>query len=603
MNFGIFGYRLLTSVLLLTTSLAHAQSAISEDVFLNELILEKLKEESKNSQSGLKSQKSDTKSRNINSLQAYEVNSQGDVKNNKIQGNIPNGLSNKKLPPWCDLKKFNETLLKQSFTSHEYAKIILSYLKGCEKELTGESRTGLLGLLEFSGYDYSFFKHKNVTLRNFKLPSGVNIPAIVAIKDDLKPRPMIIVRCGVFCGAEVSASTKGYMMSLFDQSPFNIIILANHTSADYVKGNNLVSMGGLAEGKESFEFGQWLKFQSSYANIISSLHFAGISLGGNAAMFGAYYNDIFPDVQGNRVFNSVSAICPVVSLKPTLDKLFGGMIVGRIMNSVTREHFLSLKPHLQDVGDLVTEKNVPKDRKAMPGYMGYIMATSLTRRGSLTNTDSYFKSNNFWNLHKTIETPLLAFASEDDFIVDYSVNTKVLKENDIYEKNESTAVLAMKYGSHCGFASAYGLEFTSLVLRNFILNNSPEFKPEYIQTKQLDWKGQPLKISNTSVHVEQSWVFTPKSEIAKVEFTTFEKGNSQKCNYENYWIKKKDCTKISAIDVPIREIASLGGYVPTNFAEAQALTREFNAKIEFVTDSGPINGTNTSSFSLKYFEY
>lgn len=565
MGFSKFLFQLFVFAFVFTSN-AFAESNEGEDALIREIIKE-----------------------NLNEIDAK-----------KVMGKVPVGLSTKPIDPKCNPKRLEEIALSNANNSNQYAKLMNKYVRDCGDELSSNSYNGLLGLLEYSTYEYSFLSHRSISLKKFTLSSGQVIPAIVAIKPDGKTRPMVIIRCGVFCGASVSSSTKTYLMHLFDQSPFNVMLLANHTAADYIQSNNMASMGGWVEGKETWDFGQWLKYQSSYKNIISSLHFVGLSLGGNAAIIGSYYNDIFPDVYGDKVFNSVTAVCPVVSLRPTLEKLYGRTVVGRVFSSFTKNHFYSLRSYLSDVSDLVTEEVMPKDREKLPDYLGYLMSTSLNRRGIASTPDSFFKSNNFWNIKKTIQTPLLAFASKDDFIVDYGLNSKVLHDDDHYEKIESTGVIPVDYGTHCAFSASYGFEFTSLVLRDFVLINSPEYKTKYMSVGSLNWPVKYPKVGNDSVHIEQVWKFESKSENAKVVFSIFDKNMNWKCRNKSPWNKDRECVNTETILVPIKNLSDLNGYIPQSDSEAESLSREFNAKAELVKNGIPISGTNASKFSVRY---
>ncbi len=523
-----------------------------------------------------------------------------DVNIKKVTGKVPVGLSTKAVTPSCNPKRLEELVLANASNASQYANIMKKYIGECGDELSLNSYNGLLGLLEYSTYQYSFLSHRSISLKKFTLSSGRVVPAIIAIKPDGQARPMIIIRCGVFCGANVSASTKTYLMHLFDQSPFNVMLLANHTAADYIQANNIASMGGWVEGKETWDFGQWLKYQSSYKNIISSLHFVGLSLGGNAAMVGSYYNDIFPDIYGDKVFNSVTAVCPVLSLRPTLDKLYSRTVVGRVFSSFTKNHFYSLRPYLTDVSDLITEEIMPKDREKLPDYLGYLMSTSLNRRGIASTPDSFFKSNNFWNIKNIIKTPLLAFASKDDFIVDYKLNSKVLHDNDQYEKVETTGVVPVDYGTHCAFSASYGFEFTSLVLRDFVLINSPEYKNKYMSIGSMNWPVKYPNVKENSIHIEQVWKFESKSENAKVVFSIFDKNKSRKCQKLSPWNKDRECVSTETILVPVESLSDLNAYIPQSASEAESLSREFNAKAEIVKNGIPISGTNANKFSVRY---
>ena len=204
----------------------------------------------------------------------------------------PVGLNPKDISPWCDPRSFEDQVLAKKLSTTEYFKQLKDYFKRCEGELSSKGWHGIFALLKYSMYYYPIFTHPNIKLVTVPLPSGVKVPAILAMKEDTRPRPLIVVKCGVFCSAEESPSTRAYIMKLFDQSPFNVLFLANQTGLDYMEKNRYVSLGGWSEGYEAVQVGKWMKDTWELRNRISSVHLMGISLGGNAAVFGAAFNDM-----------------------------------------------------------------------------------------------------------------------------------------------------------------------------------------------------------------------------------------------------------------------------------------------------------------------
>ncbi|XGC81576.1 hypothetical protein ACES2L_03665 [Bdellovibrio bacteriovorus] len=518
-----------------------------------------------------------------------------------IQGifeEVPDGLSNKDIQPDCDPRRFEDSIIGKNLSTAKYFQAARRYFEKCSRELTTGSWLGLPGLLKFSKFQYPFFSHPQVREFTVKLPSGVRVPGILALKQDPRPRPLVIVKCGVFCSAAQGPSLRSYLMHLFDQSPFNVLLLANQTGMDYIYLNKMVTMGGWSEGYEGLEVGKWMLTKWEHKDRISSVHFMGISLGGNAAVMGAAFNDKYLLENGKKVFNSVTAICPVVSLKPTLDNLYGGQIVGRVFAKMTKEHFSEARNYIKDVPEMLTDDKIPS-RSGLADFIGELNSASLQRRGITSTPQSYFKSNNFWNWKEEVKTPLMVWASKDDMVVNNRINAQVIEQNDFYEKSPWVGVLNLKYGNHCGFSSAYGFHASAAVLRTFVLNHSPEFVNSYNTHQEIPWTYGFKKLPMQSIHLGQSFNFYSQSEEAKVTFRIYNSQGGESCYEKGPW-DLNTCSYSKDFWIPIKDLKSLGARVPRTEAEAQSITREFNTKVEFRVKNGPLSGTNSNDFVLRW---
>ncbi len=511
---------------------------------------------------------------------------------------VPDGLSTKEMSPVCDPRRFEDSVVGRKLTTKEYLKQAKNYFSKCSGELTQKSWKGILGLLKFSKYEYWFMSHPQIREFTVKLSDGTRVPGILALKQDPRPRPLVIVKCGVFCAVGPTASLKSYMMHLFDQSPFNVLLLANQTGMDYIAMNKRVTLGGWAEGYEVLEVGKWMMEKWEHKDRISSLHLMGISLGGNAAVMGAAFNDKYLLPSGRKVFSSVTAICPVISLRPSLDKLYGGQIVGRAFSKMTKDHFKEARNYIQDVPDLITNELIPSSRHEMADYIGKVASTSLQRRGIASVPSSFFKSNNFWNWKEEVKTPLMVWASKDDMVVNNAINAQVMEYDDVYEKSPNVGVLNLKYGNHCAFASAYGAQASAAVLRTFVLNHSPEFSMSYRSKLEMPWSFGFDKLHSQYEHISQTWHFTANSDKVKVVFRLFNWNGGRDCFEKGPWEGNPSCTIAREKIVPLVALKALGARVPRTNAEAQALSREFNTKVEFRIKGHPLNGTHSHDFYM-----
>lgn len=513
---------------------------------------------------------------------------------------VPDGLSSKAMSPGCDPRRFEDSVVGKNLSTKEYFKVAKKYFAKCSGELTQNSWTGIFGLLKFSKYQYWFLSHPQIKEFTVKLPDGTRVPGILALKQDPRPRPLVIVKCGVFCAAGPTASLKSYMMHLFDQSPFNVLLLANQTGMDYIAMNKKVTLGGWSEGYEVLEVGKWMMEKWEHKDRISSLHLMGISLGGNAAVMGAAFNDKYLLPSGRKIYNSVTAICPVISLRPTLDKLYGGQIVGRAFSKLTKDHFKEARNYVKDVADLITDDLIPSSRYEMADYIGKLASTSLQRRGIASTPSSYFKSNNFWNWKEEVKTPLMVWASKDDMVVNNAINAQVMEYDDVYEKSSNVGVLNLKYGNHCAFSSAYGAQASAAVLRTFVLNHSPEFVDDYSPKQETPWSFGFGKLHSQYEHIGQSWHFTANSDKVKVVFRLFNWNGGRDCADKGPWAAGPSCTTSREQIVPIASLKGLGARIPRTNVEAQALSREFNTKVEFRIKGHPLNGTHSHEFYMAW---
>jgi predicted alpha/beta-fold hydrolase len=503
---------------------------------------------------------------------------------------VPDGGSLKPISPDCEPRRLEEKIFREAKSPQEVFKLYNSYFYNCAQELSDNSAKGLIGLANFSLHKYEFFKHPNVKRVLIELDDGTVIPSILAMKDDDRPRPFIVVQCGVFCSAEESASTKNYLMSLFDESPFNIVILSNRTGFDFISTNHIFSMGGHAEGLVGLKVGKWLREKSELRDRISSLHYMGISLGGNAAIMQSIYNEIEIQALGQRVFNSIASICPVLDLEATLRELVSSPVVGDIMYFYTRDEILKAQPYLKDIPDLITKSTFP-GKSDLADKLGEWASESLTRRGLATAKEDFWKQNSFFNYNRNTSTPLLVWASKDDIIVHNKPNTGRLAIELNAKLHPNLGLINLPYGSHCGFSSVYGDAITATVLRSFVLFNSPEYKEKYLRKKKAIALKTP-KIGFSEQHLQQVWKFKANKDKAKLTYKVFSPSKDfSQCSSASALKGSPECTTEYSYDIPITSLTDIGAYIPESDVQAEALTREFNSRVELWTSKLPINGS------------
>jgi hypothetical protein len=504
--------------------------------------------------------------------------------------NIPDGVNLRPVSPDCEPRRVEERILREAQNPQDVYKMYNNYFKNCEEELSLTSPKGVAGLIRFSQAQYRFTDHPQIKTLDIQLANGTRIPAVLALKPGNEKRPFVVVKCGVFCSADESSSTKNYLMNLFDESPFNILLLANRTAYNFIQKNNYFSIGGDAEGYETSLVGKWLLEESPYKDLISSLHFMGISLGGNSAMMQPFYNELNKTNNGESIYKSVSAICPVVNLQDSLNALINSPVTGLPMYYLTKKELILDKNHLYDIGDTINENDFPiKDE--LTESLGGWAALSLTRRGRPINTNDFFAKNNFFNYQIKTSTPTLVWASKDDMIVYNNVNAGRLKASNYLSLHPQMGVVNMNFGNHCGFNSVYGNAASSMVLRSFVLYNSPEYREQYRRQKVAMDLPFP-RLRKFEKHIQQKWLVKENSDLVNLKYKLFKPANNyEKCPIHNIWYALPDCYEEITYNVPIEKLKTMGVQkIPQNAAEAQALTRELNSRIELWGPRFPING-------------
>jgi len=72
-------------------------------------------------------------------------------------------------------------------------------------------------MLKYANVRYKFRQHQNIEAVMVKLHDGRKIRGFLAMKKDEIKRPMVIVRCGVFCNAKEASGIRSFLIHLFDE--------------------------------------------------------------------------------------------------------------------------------------------------------------------------------------------------------------------------------------------------------------------------------------------------------------------------------------------------------------------------------------------------
>lgn len=536
-------------------------------------------------------------------LKASTISVQGlDITDGEVDG-----LNNSIVEVSCDPRNLDASREQMDrLSTKQWISQTKKFFSRCHEQFEKGSWLGPASLVKYFNTNYPFLASSRVKTLLIPLSGGRKIPATLAMKESGRSRPLVVVKAGVFSTSGEEPSLRNYMIHLFDQSPFNVLLVSNQTGMDYLYQNKYVSLGGWSEGQETIEIAQWLYSQPDIGPTISSLHLMGISLGGNAAVYGAYYNDLnLNPLTTQKYYNSVTAICPVISLKRTLEKLYSHKLVGPLFYSNTRDHYAEASKYLTDVPDLTRAEAFPAKEK-MSDYIGHVAAVSLNRRGLASiNGESFLRLNNFWNLTKKVNTPTLVWASKDDMVVNNEVNAEVFEHDDYYESASNTGTLNFEHGNHCAFSAAYGFQASSSVLRNFVLKHSPEFAVYNYQERS--WNFDQPHLKAWQKHATQIWSFKKGHSSANLKFIYFDKWLAPECEKASYFEAPSICYLEKDVTIPVSQLKDIGAKIPNTVLDAQTMTREFNTRVRIYSSSGtasiPASGTSSNKLKLYWYNY
>lgn len=521
---------------------------------------------------------------------------------------IPNGAYPGPISQKCWFSEFEKRALRSGLTGHEYSLYVNDYFNICGKELSKFSSFSILGLYEFSKTRYDFLDNSQIKKIQISFDNGKTLTGFIGLKDLKNPRPWLVVKCGVFCSASPSSSNINFMIHLFDETPFNIVFLANRTGYEYISMNKRLTVGGLLESQDLYSVAEWLKKNSPYKQLVSSMHAVGISLGGASVLFA---DQVVPNLSEDHKqvkFNSMMAICPVVNLAPTIYNVYSG-IKGVFFASKTWELLRALRAFLPEIKDFL-DRNEEPSQEEFPS----IMLASTSRYGStekssfgklpeLKSEKDVAKFNQYSEFAENVNTPLFVWASEDDDIVDNDINTRRLLKSILSKKSNHLGVVNVPYGNHCAFATAYGFPTASSILRTFVLNNSPEFtalrKDEEFLLEDIK-----LNLKTGEKIVNYFWSSKLNEKFLSLYIEVANPIDMEICQALAPIETHKVCRKRTEIRLPLALLDKLGRSMPTTQAEAQGLTRWLNSQVKLVNnrDELVIGGALLPS-SIKWSSY
>lgn len=348
----------------------------------------------------------------------------------------------------------------------------------------------LNAFLHFSQTDQAMKNHPQVKPVTFELDNGIKLQGYLSLHEDERPRPLVIIQCGIFCGGSSSETKRNYREMVAEHSQFHVIALAGNTSVDYATDNRVMSIGGLDEGAAIYRLAKEIKSGDlSFSKKISSIHVLGVSLGGHAALYSSLYSSLNPLPDGQKVINSSMAICPVVDTTKSFYNLLVSYPNDLIYPVLIKSTLKAIKDDVPEAQNFMNRfSELKKDGNQFTKELIRLVTVSYNRTGRVSykglrpfedlvmnDEQDHFAVHDFVKYQDLVSIPTFLISAEDDFIVRSSDNSLRVKES------ETISHLYLKRGTHCAFAFANGFAQFSGLIRTFLnMNIGPEERiPEF----------------------------------------------------------------------------------------------------------------------------
>lgn len=350
------------------------------------------------------------------------------------------------------------------------------YFQDCTSEIQNGSTSTFANLVKTMTIRYVPNEHPFLRKVVLNLPGNIKLKGLLALKGDLKRRPMVIIRPGIFANIMDFIPERAWMIMLFEQSPFNVLLVENMTGGDFIQNNSRVSFGGYDEGLQNIVISRWLSDPvEPISKIVSSVHLFGISLGGHGTLFASLLNK-FNSSSDRSLINSFTALCPVVDLQASMQAITDGGTMSTLVDLWSRERLDGIEERLPSVyphARFAFLKNATSEiARTYQGGLSY--NSSITLPAGMKDGSNFWELNDFWSRYKDVQEPVLIFATSKDPAVPFSLNSQKLVNKEIKLDSKNIRVIELPQGVHCTLAVPYDWHTLATLFQSYILSHAPE---------------------------------------------------------------------------------------------------------------------------------
>jgi pimeloyl-ACP methyl ester carboxylesterase len=410
---------------------------------------------------------------------------------------VPTG-QRQKSSEGCDPWVWQEKLEKAGGTASQFRVISQSYIDQCEVRFQGAWLNPIFQALkslwiQFDARSYSMGRHVM-----FHLPNGVKLKGFLALKGDLKKRPLIILRSGIFSNTQEFFPERSMVIQLFEQSPFNLLMLESMSGSEFVSNNKAVSMVGFDEGLQNYSIVKKLSDPSfPLSKTVSTIHIVALSMGGH----GAFYTSLLDSSQKHPpLLSSVLGYCPLVDHRSTADFHNAGGASKWMMNYFSARRLTSMKKIIPDLQDdqwvdgltrhLETQYKMPLVGRPTDFLLPKISEEVL--RDEKNPIPLFWRANDFWKAYRNIKIPVMVFANPKDPLVPFQINAQKLLDHRIDVRDSDLAVSVFPEGYHCSFPAAYDWSFVATLGQSFIFSTT-KWDQRVTYQKEIPVTGHPAE--------------------------------------------------------------------------------------------------------------
>ncbi|MGZ3782159.1 MAG: hypothetical protein ACXVCY_16020 [Pseudobdellovibrionaceae bacterium] len=398
--------------------------------------------------------------------------------------------------------------------------LIQKYFQDCREDIETGKNGSFRNLMKMMTMKYSPQKHPFLRRVVLNLPGNVKLKGLLGLKGDFKRRPFVIVRLGIFSSVEDFKPERSWAMMFFEQSPFNVLLVENMSSADFISHNNQFSFGGYDEGIQNILMARLLTDSNEpLSRLVDSVHIFGLSLGGHGVLFSSLLNK-YNSGKNQPLINSFTALCPVVNLQPTMEKLTHDGLKSAFVDLWSRRRLAGLNkkmPSLESFENFsFLSKAISEIARTYHGGLSYVSSVQLPP--SMKDGSNFWELNDFWKYYKDVEQPVLIYATDEDPAVPFKINSRMLQTKELKVDSKNIRVINLSQGVHCTLPIAYDWHTLTTIFQSYILSHSPNFKMVErnlnVDLSDNEWKGFIDQGSKVTFEVQEP---NKKSGFATVE--------------------------------------------------------------------------------------
>lgn len=368
-------------------------------------------------------------------------------------------------PGECSLEHLQNLLAQKT-------KSLQGFISKCGPQYENEKASRWSMAIKGLTLRYEPNKHPLISPIQIHLPGGGTLGGIFAYRDSKIPRPLVIIRLGIMGGARDFQAEKYLLWQLFDESVFNVLVLDNTVSSEYIGKNTRLTVGGYDEGLQNFWIAKKLQDSSEpISKIIDSVHLIGVSLGGHGVLFASELNELNPaSEKQKKVISSFIGLCPVINLEYNFKNL-----TTLNMKNFFVDYWSAYRLQAAE-SKLDSFKEVSFFSKIFPYYLKtavdgilkkYIKPSQLLNEiqipDALKNENDFWKLNQFWQFPERQNSEVLVIANSDDLLVPVDKNIGDASNGINVEK------VIFPLGFHCTTQASYRWNLTGNILRSYIL--------------------------------------------------------------------------------------------------------------------------------------